>query len=334
MTVPNRSASSTAYRYGFQGQEKDDEIKGEGNSLNYKFRMHDPRVGRFFAVDPLFKQYPHYTPYSFSGNKVIAFVEREGQEEKWFLYNQLAEHATGKKQPDVNDISDAQNKVIKEIFFDPAIDYGNKAVNLGLGYGAIVYNGVRLVPSTAFPGVFEEPDGTGYYDVKTLQTNGIVPLYTVEQELKESAVGFATDGVISIASGGLLTEAGPVIQGVAKSKIAKQVVKKMDDVAVTISKSTDDIIASASRIKKGKTRRGVQALDKKIGRGDTAYQGLKANQESVNKVIKEVMDSPKKSITPTRNQQGIEVIDIINPDTKQGVRLIKETEEFDTFING
>lgn len=25
MTVPNRSASSAAYRYGFQGQEKDDE---------------------------------------------------------------------------------------------------------------------------------------------------------------------------------------------------------------------------------------------------------------------------------------------------------------------
>ncbi len=41
------------YRYGFQGQERDDEIKGNGNSVNYKYRMHDPRLGRFFAVDPL-----------------------------------------------------------------------------------------------------------------------------------------------------------------------------------------------------------------------------------------------------------------------------------------
>ena len=82
MLVPNRHASSAAYRYGFQGQEKDDELKGEGNSLNYKFRMHDPRVGRFFAVDPLTHEYPWYTPYSFSGNKVIAFVELEGLEEK------------------------------------------------------------------------------------------------------------------------------------------------------------------------------------------------------------------------------------------------------------
>ncbi|PKR79466.1 hypothetical protein CW751_14990, partial [Brumimicrobium salinarum] len=70
-----------SYRYGFQGQEMDDEIKGEGNSVNYKYRMHDPRVGRFFAVDPLTKKYPHYTPYSFSGNKVIHAVELEGLEE-------------------------------------------------------------------------------------------------------------------------------------------------------------------------------------------------------------------------------------------------------------
>ena len=81
MLVPNRHGSSNSYRYGFQGQEKDDELKGEGNSLNYTFRMHDPRVGRFFAPDPLTHKYPYYTPYSFSGNKVIAFVELEGLEE-------------------------------------------------------------------------------------------------------------------------------------------------------------------------------------------------------------------------------------------------------------
>ncbi|WP_444671314.1 RHS repeat-associated core domain-containing protein [Flavobacterium columnare] len=79
--IPNRHGSSTAYRYGFQGQEKDDEIKGEGNSLNYTFRMHDSRVGRFFAVDPLTHQYPWYSPYQFSGNKPIQFIEREGMEE-------------------------------------------------------------------------------------------------------------------------------------------------------------------------------------------------------------------------------------------------------------
>lgn len=69
-----------AYRYSFQGQEKDDEVKGEGNSINYKYRMHDPRIGRFFAVDPLSGDYPYYSPYAFSGNRVLDAVELEGLE--------------------------------------------------------------------------------------------------------------------------------------------------------------------------------------------------------------------------------------------------------------
>jgi hypothetical protein len=63
----------------------DNELKGEGNSLNYTFRMHDPRVGRFFATDPLEKKYPNYTPYSFSGNKVINSVEIEGLEDSFYM---------------------------------------------------------------------------------------------------------------------------------------------------------------------------------------------------------------------------------------------------------
>jgi hypothetical protein len=34
-------------RYLFQGQEMDDEVKGDGNSVNISFRMHDPRLGRW-----------------------------------------------------------------------------------------------------------------------------------------------------------------------------------------------------------------------------------------------------------------------------------------------
>lgn len=74
------SVDSDAYRYGFQGQERDDEVKGEGNSFNYKYRMHDPRIGRFFAIDPLSDDYPYYSPYQFSGNTPIMSTELEGLE--------------------------------------------------------------------------------------------------------------------------------------------------------------------------------------------------------------------------------------------------------------
>jgi RHS repeat-associated protein len=72
--------NSQGHRYGFQGQEKDDDIKGEGNSINYKYRMHDPRIGRFFSLDPLAPSYPWNSPYAFSENRVIDGIELEGLE--------------------------------------------------------------------------------------------------------------------------------------------------------------------------------------------------------------------------------------------------------------
>ena len=40
----------------------------------------NPRIGRFFAVDPLESDYPFNSPYAFSENKVIQYVELEGIE--------------------------------------------------------------------------------------------------------------------------------------------------------------------------------------------------------------------------------------------------------------
>ena len=80
MQVPRRFDSLEDYRYGFQGQEKDDEVKGEGNSLNFTYRMYDSRVGRFLSLDPLAPQYPHNSPYTFAENNIIQFIELEGLE--------------------------------------------------------------------------------------------------------------------------------------------------------------------------------------------------------------------------------------------------------------
>jgi RHS repeat-associated protein len=75
-----RERSFGGYKYGFQGQEKDNELKGKGNSINYRFRMHDPRLGRFFAIDPLAAKYPYNSTYAFSENRVIDGIELEGLE--------------------------------------------------------------------------------------------------------------------------------------------------------------------------------------------------------------------------------------------------------------
>ena len=68
------------YGFSFQGQESDNEIKGEGNIIVYTYRIHDTRLGRFLSVDPLIKEYPELSSYAFSGNQVIHTTELEGAE--------------------------------------------------------------------------------------------------------------------------------------------------------------------------------------------------------------------------------------------------------------
>ena len=44
---------SDGYRFGYQGSEKDDEFKGDGNSYTTEFRQLDPGLGRWLSVDPV-----------------------------------------------------------------------------------------------------------------------------------------------------------------------------------------------------------------------------------------------------------------------------------------
>jgi RHS repeat-associated protein len=114
MLMPGRHGSSgDKYSRGFQGQITDDEIKGEGNSVNYKYRMHDPRIGRFFAVDPLTAKYPHYSPYSFSGNKVIHAIELEGLEEYVVIHWSYKDQKTAIQITKLNDVNKQVNNPTK-----------------------------------------------------------------------------------------------------------------------------------------------------------------------------------------------------------------------------
>ncbi|MCX6232913.1 MAG: RHS repeat-associated core domain-containing protein [Bacteroidetes bacterium] len=69
-----------AYRFGFNGKEKDDEVKGTGNSLDFGARIYDPRIGRWLSVDPKDDEYISYSPYNFSLCNPIANNDPNG---KW-----------------------------------------------------------------------------------------------------------------------------------------------------------------------------------------------------------------------------------------------------------
>lgn len=81
MQMPGRKFNAGNYRYGFNGKENDNDVKGEGNQQDYGMRIYDPRVGKFLSVDPLTGDFPWYTPYQYAGNKPIAFIDLDGLEE-------------------------------------------------------------------------------------------------------------------------------------------------------------------------------------------------------------------------------------------------------------
>jgi RHS repeat-associated protein len=109
--LSGRTENKVENRFTFQGQEiqKDYDL----GWYSFKWRNHDPSIGRFFNVDPLAEDYSYNSPYAFSENKVTAHIELEGLESKSIHNNRNKTNTT---------------KLVKA--FAPA-----KAVNGGISYG-------------------------------------------------------------------------------------------------------------------------------------------------------------------------------------------------------
>lgn len=63
---------------GYQGSEKDDEVKGGGNSYTTEYRQLDVRLGRWLSIDPLAAQFPWQSPYVSMDNSPISLNDPLG----------------------------------------------------------------------------------------------------------------------------------------------------------------------------------------------------------------------------------------------------------------
>jgi RHS repeat-associated protein len=70
--------NSVENKFRFQGQEHVDDLNLGWDA--FKWRNHQPEIGRFFNVDPLADKYVYNSPYAFSENHVVAHRELEGLE--------------------------------------------------------------------------------------------------------------------------------------------------------------------------------------------------------------------------------------------------------------
>ena len=80
MAMPGRSYEAGDYRFGFNGKEMDDEVKGVGNSLDFGARIYDPRVGRWLSRDPSQAKFADKTPYEGFANNPVIYSDPDGKE--------------------------------------------------------------------------------------------------------------------------------------------------------------------------------------------------------------------------------------------------------------
>lgn len=203
MQMPGRSFQSGEYHRGFNGMEKDDEIKGEGNSYTTFFRQYDPRVGRWLSIDPEYKRLPHQSPYANNNNNPISFKDPKGD---FGWLGALVGAAAGAVVEYGSQVASnlVQGKPISDAFWGD-VDFADVAISAGegavigatggasllvtKGTGAALRTMVDATPNDGVESV------TGYF--------GVGRKKSVSAIIKD-----ATSETLGLATGGALSEVG------------------------------------------------------------------------------------------------------------------------------
>ena len=164
MLMLERSYSSAAYKYGFNGKEKDNEINVDGGDYNFGARIYDGRLGRFLSVDPEIKKYPYFTSYLFAGNIPTRLIDFQGEGPGDILIvfpgGNLCPVLFTPSQPSVDNIFDKTEKnagtsikqtviypmtdqeiidvMVKAIVDNKKINPDSKVVLYGYSYGGVI----------------------------------------------------------------------------------------------------------------------------------------------------------------------------------------------------
>ena len=124
---------SYSYRYGFNGEEMDDEVfRSKGTNYDLGARTYDPRIGRMRSVDPWTDKYPWQSTYVYHRNSPIFTVDWKGfgDEDKLILKARAAAAAAKAKANSSGTSSTSST------------DLANRAVS-----SAVIYTSYELLQS-------------------------------------------------------------------------------------------------------------------------------------------------------------------------------------------
>ena len=194
--MPGREFSAgNEYRYGFNGKENDNDVKGDGNEQDYGMRIYDPRLGRFLSFDPLTRKYPWLSVYQFASNNPIRNIDVDGGEGPPEKEGQIEEDHEEGSESDEEDAIIRRDRIWKyeeklkeqanrraekeekeEDLRNPSARRGRELVRTTLQRWA--RNAIEVAPS-----VFGEPPTTVYRQLTINKGNGSVWENAVYQSL-------------------------------------------------------------------------------------------------------------------------------------------------------
>lgn len=129
----------TKNRLKFTTQELNDDLGL--NWYEFRFRMHDPQIGRFLTIDPLADQYVYNSTYAYAENQVINAIDLEGLEK--YVVTRYLNRDGQANEVYLDYVTDKDGNVLDNKFYENNKEIQNRNVliisydvngNMTLGY--------------------------------------------------------------------------------------------------------------------------------------------------------------------------------------------------------
>ncbi|MCB9018861.1 MAG: hypothetical protein H6546_00860 [Chitinophagales bacterium] len=151
--------AESSYRFGFGGKEVVEEIYHSSRVSSYSERTFDVALGRWLEVDPLTAKYPALSPYLFSFNNPISYVDPEGSDNVIYLVV-LPSSKTSLSKTDVNNIVNQANENFQNLGLNTRVVLATDVV--GSNVYAFDPNNSGIDPTDAIAVIGSADDVTGY----------------------------------------------------------------------------------------------------------------------------------------------------------------------------